>query len=47
MELIHETPQKVDEEEFERLEPLRLTYEETVAQTTHKNNLHGLHTFVK
>ena len=47
MELIHETPQKVDEEEFERLEPLRLTYGEAVAQTTHKNNLHGLHTFVK
>ena len=47
MELIDEKANKVNDEEFSRHEPIWLTYEEAIEQTSHKNNLHGLHAFVK
>ncbi|MEI7562496.1 MAG: hypothetical protein WCJ39_01935 [bacterium] len=47
LELVDETPGKIDPEELEKHEAIRLTYEEAIAQTTHKDNLIGLHTFMK
>ena len=47
LELVDETPLAVAEEEQDIQEPLWLTYEEALAQVTHKDNLAGIKAFVE
>jgi len=47
LELVNETPAPIDPEELERHEVIWLTYDEAIAQTTHKDNTFGLTDFVK
>ena len=45
LELLSETPDPVDPEELEKHEVLWLSYDEAIAQVTHKDNLAGLIAF--
>ncbi len=47
LELVNETPAQVDAEELEKHEVIWLTYDEAIAQTTHKDNTFGITAFVK
>ena len=47
LELVNEMPAVVDGEELEKHEVIWLTYEEAIAQTTHKDNTFGITAFVK
>jgi len=47
LELVNETPAQIDAEELEKHEVVWLTYDEAIAQTTHKDNSFGITAFVK
>ncbi|MEI6118197.1 MAG: NUDIX hydrolase [bacterium] len=47
LELVNETPAPIDPEELEKHEVVWLTYDEAIAQTTHKDNTFGITAFVK
>jgi hypothetical protein len=47
LELVNETPAPIDPEELEKHEVVWLSYDEAIAQTTHKDNTFGITDFVK